>query len=691
MRKLGLYLIGLLFLIILTSSVFAGDVAYIYNSKSKIDSNVISVFNELGIGVDYFQINSLPKDFSKYDFIYVGDEYFNKEIPVSKYNSIISNPYLGEKSGITDKTGVSIMTSTETPRVTLNGSNVKIYIVSKNSRGIYIPYYFLSDKHKAFSSRGYAGTYSTSSGNFGDVISFIDKNSLLENGKISKGNICFFGISKSTYWTSDAKKLFKDCVGFVSQSSSQVNITNSTNITNPPISIICSNDLDCGVSGYNGFDFCSGKDILNTFISFKCENPGTSSSFCSSQTTNELVGNCSDFCVEGDCQSFKCVDDEQCNDNDGTTKDVCMKPSTKDAVCFNIPYFIQCRTDLDCNDNNKSTEDFCVNPSTKESSCVHNIYHIRCSKDSDFDDSYALTSDSCANPGLFISSCVYNIFNIRCSKDSDCDDSDALTSDSCANPGQINSSCMFSTISNISYVKIVSLSAVPSSTSVKLDFSVETFGSSEIKGYYFSIDKDNWTFVSSNESSYVFDNLLPLTEYTFFMRAVDNLEVSSSEVNVSVSTLDAINSGNNGGSGGNSGGGGSGGGNSGGGSGGSGNSGLISTSSTQSLKGFSSGGICVTKWSCTEWSSCIDGKQSRNCYYPPSFCAPKADKPAELRDCEVVEENINSDLSEVEESSIKQGSSITGGVVGVLNKPLIWVSLFLIIIAGIYLYVRFRK
>ena len=684
MGKFGLYLIGLLFLIVLMSSVFAGDVAYIYSSKSKIDSNVIGVFNELGLGVDYIHINNLPKDFSKYAFLYVGDEYFSKDIPVTNHNSIISNPYLGERSGITDRSGISIMTSTEAPRVTLNGSNVKVYIVAKDNRGIYIPYYFLSDKHKAFSSRGYAGTYSTSSGNFGDVISFIDKNSMLENGKISKGNICFFGISKSSYWTSDAKKLFKDCVGFVNTLESSENNTNSSNV-----SIACSKDLDCGISGYTGFDFCSEKNILNTFVNYKCENPGTSSSFCSSQTTNELVGSCSDFCVEGDCQNFKCIDDGQCDDNDGTTKDVCMKPSTKDAVCFNIPYFIQCRTDLDCNDNNKSTEDFCVNPSTKESSCVLNIYNIRCIKDLDCEDNNYLTSDSCANPGLFISSCVHNIFNIRCSRDSDCSDGDAFTTDACISPGQINSSCSFSTISNISYVRIVSLTAVPNVTSVKLDFNVEIFGSSGIKGYYFSADKDNWTFVSANETSYVFDNLLPLTNYTFFMRVVDNLDASSSEVNVSVITLAAVDSGSGSGGGGGSDGGNNGGGGSGGNGGGNGNSGLIST--TQSLNGYSSGGVCVTKWSCTEWSSCINGKQSRTCYYPPTFCTPKAVKPAESNACVVAfEDNLDSGLNEFEEQPIEQGSSITGGVIGALGKPLLWVSLFLIIIAGIYLYVRFR-
>ncbi|MBS3079703.1 fibronectin type III domain-containing protein [Candidatus Pacearchaeota archaeon] len=673
-------------------STFAVEVGYVYNSKSKIDSNVIGIFNELGLNVDYLQVNNLPSDISKYNFLYVGDEYVNPNISLTNYNFIISNRYLGEKTGITDRGGISIMTSTETPKVTFDSKNLAVYIVSKDNSGIYIPYYFLSNKHKAFSVEEYAGTYSTSSGNFGDVISFVNKSSVLENGKVANGNICFFGIIKSAYWTDDAKKLFKDCVGFVNVKSD-----NSPNNTQ---TITCSSNSDCGISGYLSDDFCSENDVFTTYIDYRCVNSGTSTSYCSNTTTNELVEECSDFCVSGECQSFKCTNEDQCDDYDATTQDICLNPLTKNSECVNLPYFIQCRLDFDCNDNNLSTIDTCINPSTKESSCVHNIYHIRCSNDSDCNDNNALTIDSCSNPGKFLSSCVHNIYHIRCSKDSDCNDNNALTIDSCSNPGQANSSCSFLTINNISYIKIVSLTAIPDKRSVRLNFNVEVFGSNSIKGYYFSNNKINWDFVNNNESFYVFGNLTPNTNYTFFMKAVDNLDISSSEFNVSVATLidNGSNTGNNtNGTGNNNTGNGNNSssnqtpednGNGGGGGGGSAGS---STSAGSLSNRASSGGICVTKWSCTEWSSCKDSKQTRNCYYPPDFCTPKQEKPIETQDCvePVISEEV--EVNNSSEDEINSGFSITGGVIGALKSPISWVIIFLVLVAGAYSYLRFRS
>lgn len=46
-----------------------------------------------------------------------------------------------------------------------------------------------------------------------------------------------------------------------------------------------------------------------------------------------------------------------------------------------------------------------------------------------------------------------------------------------------------------------------------------------------------------------------------------------------------------------------------------------------------SGGRCNTQWTCTEWSSCNNGIQTRICSYPQKSCKPTNAKPIEFRTC----------------------------------------------------------
>src|SRR3989344_8514456 len=83
----------------------AADVAYIYNKDFKIDQNVISVFNDIGLSVDTIKASQVSQtDFSQYRLIFVGDEKFSNPglIPVNDYPSIIANYYHGRDWDITD-------------------------------------------------------------------------------------------------------------------------------------------------------------------------------------------------------------------------------------------------------------------------------------------------------------------------------------------------------------------------------------------------------------------------------------------------------------------------------------------------------------------------------------------------------------------------------------------------------------
>ena len=97
--------------------------------------------------------------------------------------------------------------------------------------------------------------------------------------------------------------------------------------------------------------------------------------------------------------------------------------------------------------------------------------------------------------------------------------------------------------------------------------------------------------------------------------------------------------------------------------------------------GSSGGGACTTQWTCSEWSECKDGSQTRTCSYSTNWCAPRDDKPLELRTC--------SGSSDEDEGSVldsnaqKKGffNTITGAVIGTnAGRWSLAIILFLILV-----------
>ena len=99
---------------------------------------------------------------------------------------------------------------------------------------------------------------------------------------------------------------------------------------------------------------------------------------------------------------------------------------------------------------------------------------------------------------------------------------------------------------------------------------------------------------------------------------------------------------------------------------------------------------CQATWSCTDWSECIDGKQTRTCTKEKPYCYAGT-KPDEEKDCSIetseiyeTEENINKNKGVV--------SRLTGAVVGTLGTVGTWIAgVFLLGILGFIIIVRKRK
>lgn len=460
---LGCYIIGVVLLMSFVSAASSASVAYIY--KSKTDTKIINLFSDLKLKVDLIKESTLPQDLSSYKFIFIGDERFSEEIPIDKYPSVIMNHYITGKVGLGND-GISRLVSTMPLQVNFNGDEVAVYSSAKDSRGISIPYYYLDKQNKASSLSQYAGTYTTSSGaNFGDVISLGTKGDELVNGNVLQDNLCFFGISKTDYWTDEAETLFKDCIKHV---------FDYTTIPEPVIT--CSKDSDCGVNQLIGSPFCSNNNVFKNYITWTCNNPGTEGSYCNNETVGQLVQECQLGCLNGKCKE---------------------------------PAVIVCSNNNDCNDNNSSTEDICNNPGTSNSICIHNIYlnPITCNSNNDCNDNNSTTVDTCINNGTTDSMCIYNIYNTN------------------------------NITNNITYIKLVTFVAVPSQDSVKLSFSAITDNNILVKGYLLSMDRQKWILVTSPSTSYTFNGLSPSTDYVFYAKAIDSKNISSDEMNITVRTL----------------------------------------------------------------------------------------------------------------------------------------------------------
>ncbi|MFC1755136.1 LamG-like jellyroll fold domain-containing protein, partial [Thermoproteota archaeon] len=74
---------------------------------------------------------------------------------------------------------------------------------------------------------------------------------------------------------------------------------------------VCFTNSDCGTDGPLGPPVCDGDNVVNDYITFTCENPGTTQAQC----TNFTIGT-SEICVLG-CENGSCLTTAPCTDSDG--------------------------------------------------------------------------------------------------------------------------------------------------------------------------------------------------------------------------------------------------------------------------------------------------------------------------------------------------------------------------------------
>ncbi len=156
------------------------------------------------------------------------------------------------------------------------------------------------------------------------------------------------------------------------------------------------------------------------------------------------------YMAGGICKDYTCTINEECDDGNSNTIDVCLNPSTERAKCIyeNVKtgQTIQtptcgecgyldngvcrnyvCCSDLDCNDDNENTGDTCLAPKTKNAVCQYIPGETEEPVETECECGY-LTSEGC--------------FPYVCCSDSDCDDDNIDTFDTCFDPSSEYSACL---------------------------------------------------------------------------------------------------------------------------------------------------------------------------------------------------------------------------------------------------------
>ena len=177
----------------------------------------------------------------------------------------------------------------------------------------------------------------------------------------------------------------------------------NNNCINTPLACI-QNNIECGIDGFIGSNFCLNNNVYGLFLNFTCSN-----NQCSYSASNLLIDDCLYGCSNGVCITappIECSLNSECNDNNARTADECVNPGQTNSYCMNTE--VDCIIDTDCGITGFINDNFCSN---------NDIYRI-------------FQTATCENPGTLQSNCMITAEQTLIT---DCNDNNPLTFDWCTN------------------------------------------------------------------------------------------------------------------------------------------------------------------------------------------------------------------------------------------------------------------
>ena len=103
--------------------------------------------------------------------------------------------------------------------------------------------------------------------------------------------------------------------------------------------IICNTNADCGTDAYTGNYYCQSDDVYRNYLTNTCVNPGTTSSYCTTGTSSNIIDDCAsnEYCVNG--QSSCHQQTSYCGNgicNVGENVNTCSSDCSNDVYYTNV-------------------------------------------------------------------------------------------------------------------------------------------------------------------------------------------------------------------------------------------------------------------------------------------------------------------------------------------------------------------
>ncbi len=205
----------------------------------------------------------------------------------------------------------------------------------------------------------------------------------------------------------------------------------SGSCTNNPV-VTCSSNSQCGTNGFVGSPFCQSNGVFKNFVTYTCNNPGTSSSTCTSSTSAQLQTTCqsNQTCSNGACTTTctshslqRCVGNavywfDSCGNQQDLSQQCTQSQSCSNASCMSII----CSSNNDCGTSGYVDSPYCDSTSGGTGNVYQNYKQYTCNNP-------GTTSSSCTSVTnarlkqvcLASQTCTNgNCGNVACQQSSDC-------------------------------------------------------------------------------------------------------------------------------------------------------------------------------------------------------------------------------------------------------------------------------
>jgi len=318
--KIFLIFISILFI---SQYVMAEQVALVVNNTSNLDDYHEDRINNILLGLNH-TVTLVDKNsnvnYSQFDLIVVAGRPFGvtslnnstANIPVNDVPTIAIDYYYLDDWGWTSNSGNVQLTSVyayDTSNSIMNGFSGSVTVFVQAFGGKLIT-------SSASSTNMHVVGALTSQGITGTIL-VAEPNTQLENGKITKNRIVFFGIAYPVYWNTNAVNMFKNSVEWTIGDTDKDGIKNAYDLCQgTPVNItIDENGCSCPQKTCNDGNACTDDTCdLNTA---QCAFTNDDTNICGSARTcpadvctgdniTNYPDNGNDFCSAGICQQYSC-------------------------------------------------------------------------------------------------------------------------------------------------------------------------------------------------------------------------------------------------------------------------------------------------------------------------------------------------------------------------------------------------